>query len=90
VSHWLLAISTRCTGVYKNYPGSTANLNIQRDSDFLLAGFLMGFFYRFVAASMSMDFVNPEAGKLTPYTASVIFATWLAAFQFSLEYIVYV
>lgn len=39
------------------------------------AGVIMAFFYRFVAASMDLnDFVNPEAGKLTPYTAVFIFA----------------
>jgi glucose uptake protein len=48
----------------------------------LLAGLLMGFFYRFVAASMVIDFTNPEAGKLTPYTASVIFATGLLISNF--------
>lgn len=40
----------------------------------VLAGVLMGFFYRFVAAGMSLDFANPEAGKMTPYTAVVIFS----------------
>src|SRR5450759_6605 len=40
----------------------------------VLAGLLMGFFYRFVAAGMSLDFANPEAGKMTPYTAVVIFS----------------
>jgi len=45
-------------------------------------GLLMGFFYRFVAASMSVDFVNPEAGKLTPYTASVIFSAGLLVSNF--------
>ena len=48
----------------------------------LLAGLLMGFFYRFVAASMVSDFVNPEAGRLTPYTASVIFAIGLLVSNF--------
>jgi glucose uptake protein len=48
----------------------------------LLAGFLMGFFYRFVAASMATDFVNPMAGKLTPYTASVVFAVGLLISNF--------
>lgn len=38
------------------------------------AGILMGFFYRFVAASMSTNFVAIEAGKLTPYTATFVFA----------------
>jgi len=41
------------------------------------AGILMGFFYRFVAASMSTNFANPEAGRLTPYTALVIFSMGL-------------
>jgi glucose uptake protein len=41
----------------------------------ILAGLLMSFFYRFVAASMDLDnFQSPAAGKMTPYTAMVIFA----------------
>ncbi len=48
----------------------------------LLAGVLMGFFYRFVAASMATDFASPETGRLTPYTASVIFALGLLASNF--------
>lgn len=48
----------------------------------LIAGFLMGFFYRFVAASMAPDFANPEAGLLTPYTASVVFALGLLVSNF--------
>jgi glucose uptake protein len=48
----------------------------------LLAGFLMGFFYRFVAASMATDFMNPMEGKLTPYTASVVFAVGLLVSNF--------
>ena len=43
----------------------------------ITAGIFMGFFYRFVAASMSTDFIDPEAGKLTPYTAVVIFSLGL-------------
>jgi glucose uptake protein len=42
----------------------------------------MGFFYRFVAASMATDFVNPMEGKLTPYTASVVFAMGLLISNF--------
>jgi glucose uptake protein len=48
----------------------------------ILGGILMGFFYRFVAASMVTDFAVPEAGKLTPYTASVIFAVGLLISNF--------
>jgi len=40
----------------------------------LAAGILMGFFYRFVAASMTADYTNPAAGLFTPYTAVFIFS----------------
>jgi glucose uptake protein len=41
----------------------------------LLAGVLMSFFYRFIAASMDLEnFANPIAGKMTPYTAVFIFS----------------
>ena len=41
----------------------------------ILAGVLMSFFYRFVAASMDLDnFREPAPGMMTPYTAVVIFA----------------
>lgn len=41
----------------------------------VLAGLLMSFFYRFVAASMDLsNFENPAQGMMTPYTATVIFA----------------
>jgi glucose uptake protein len=44
------------------------------------AGILIAFFYRFAAASLVGNFANPEAGKLTPYTALVFFAlgAWLS------------
>ncbi|MFC1692396.1 multidrug DMT transporter permease [Candidatus Latescibacterota bacterium] len=45
-------------------------------------GILMGFFYRFVAASISTDFINPEPGKLTPYSAVVIFSLGLLLSNF--------
>jgi glucose uptake protein len=41
----------------------------------LIAGLLMSFFYRFVAASMDIEnFEHPQAGKMTPYTAVFIFS----------------
>lgn len=41
----------------------------------LVAGILMSFFYRFIAASMDLDnFVNPAVGKMTPYTAVFVFS----------------
>lgn len=40
----------------------------------VIAGTLMAFFYRFVAAAMDLDnFAAPAVGKATPYTAIVIF-----------------
>lgn len=40
----------------------------------LIGGFLMSFFFYFVARAMASDFVTPAAGLLTPYTALVLFA----------------
>jgi glucose uptake protein len=41
----------------------------------IVAGILMAFFYRFVAASMDLDnFESPAAGMLTPYSAFFIFS----------------
>jgi glucose uptake protein len=41
----------------------------------IFSGILMGFFYRFVAASMASDVVNPESGRITSYTAMFIFTS---------------
>ncbi len=40
----------------------------------LTAGFLIAFFYRFVASAVTTDFAHPEAGKLTTYSAVVFFS----------------
>jgi glucose uptake protein len=48
----------------------------------IIAGVLMGFFYKYVAASMAADFDVPEAGKLTPYTALVFFAIGIVVSNF--------
>jgi glucose uptake protein len=45
----------------------------------VLCGVLMGFFYRFVARSMSPDFAALEAGKLGPYSAVFFFSLGLVA-----------
>ena len=46
------------------------------------AGILMGYFYKYVAASMFSDFNVPETGKLSPYTAVVIFAVGILISNF--------
>lgn len=48
----------------------------------VVAGVLMGFFYRYVAAAMATDFANPEPGRLTPYTALVCFAVGILLSNF--------
>lgn len=51
------------------------------------AGVLMSLFYRFVASSMASDFVSPEAGKLTPYSAVFFFAIGVVISNFLFNYI---
>lgn len=43
----------------------------------VISGVIMAFFYRFVAEGMTLDFSNPEPGKLTPYSAVLIFSIGL-------------
>ena len=40
----------------------------------VVGGVLMALFYRFVASSMAEDFLHPQAGFLTPYTATAFFS----------------
>lgn len=40
----------------------------------VIAGILMGFYFRFVADSVATDFANPQAGLMTPYSAVLIFS----------------
>ena len=67
---------------YRKHSGGGASGTSKGIVISILGGILMGFFYRFVAASMVTDFAMPEAGKLTPYTASVIFALGLLLSNF--------
>ncbi len=48
----------------------------------VVCGVLMAFFYRFIAASMDMNFVAPAAGKMTPYSAFFVFACGIFASTF--------
>jgi len=59
---------------YKRMPGE-GNKNVNKGIIIsIISGILMGLFYPIVISSMVTDFNVPEAGKLTPYTALVIFA----------------
>ena len=48
----------------------------------IAGGVLMGFFFRFVAASVSTDFVHPVDGLFTPYSAVFIFSLGIFASNF--------
>ena len=48
----------------------------------LFAGALMGFFYKYVAASMASNFAEPEMGKLSPYSALFMFSVGLLGSNF--------
>jgi len=48
----------------------------------VVSGCLMGLFYKYVAASMVTRFTVPETGKLTPYTALVVFAIGVVVSSF--------
>ena len=62
---------------YKRLPAEGPKTSAKGIVISILAGVLMGFFYRFVAKSMSPDFVNLEPGKLGPYTAVTVFSAGL-------------
>ena len=59
---------------YKKHSASMQKVSRKGIILSVAAGVLMSLFYRFVASSMVTDFVTPEPGKLTPYTAVFFFA----------------
>jgi glucose uptake protein len=59
---------------YKRLPTQSGSTSTKGIVISVIAGIAMGFFYRFVAASMSENFMDPVPGKLTPYTAVFIFS----------------
>ena len=70
---------------YRKIPGSAAGVNTRGLVLSVACGILMGFFYRFVAASMYPDFTRPEPGKLGPYAAVFIFAVGIFLSNFILN-----
>lgn len=48
----------------------------------IVSGCMMGLFYKYVAASMFPDFNVPEAGKVSPYTAVVLFSAGILLSNF--------
>jgi len=76
-----VAIGLNATAYRKMLAASTS-LSAKGLAISVIAGLLMGFFYRFVAKAMFTDFSLPEPGKLSPYTAMVLFAVGIAASNF--------
>jgi len=74
----LVVVAIICNGLASRCVSKTTGSARQNRKGIIvavLAGVLMAFFYRFVAASMDLnDFENPAPGKLTPYTALFIFS----------------
>ena len=67
---------------YKRLSGYTGKQTLKGLLIAIVAGLLMGFFYRFVAASMSENFLNLDPGKLSPYSAVFIFSFGLLISNF--------
>lgn len=59
---------------YRRLPSGSGGASSKGILISIIAGIAMGFFYRFVAVSITGDFAEPEIGKLTPYTAVFIFS----------------
>lgn len=73
----LIVVAIICNGIASGRVSSGAKSASNRKGLILavLAGVLMSFFYRFVAAAMDIDnFENPTAGMLTPYSAIFVFS----------------
>ena len=71
----LVVVAIICDAlIYKRLPNQKNTSVIKGLLLSIAGGLLMGFFFRFVAASVSTDFVSPEAGLFTPYSAVFIFS----------------
>ena len=74
----LVVIAVICNGVAAGRTSKSGEQNKDSKKGIILAvvaGILMSTFYRFVVKGMDIDnFVSPEVGKLTPYSAIFIFS----------------
>jgi len=70
---------------YRNLTRGTGNVSGKGLLLSVVSGCLMGLFYKYVADAMFLDFQVPEPGKLSPYTAVVVFAVgvFLSNFLFN-------
>lgn len=85
----LVAVAIIINGIAASKKGgkSGENKNVKKGVILaVIAGVLMSFFYRFVAAAMDLEnFESPTAGMITPYTAFVLFSVgiFLSNFLFN-------
>ncbi|MBI3139119.1 MAG: multidrug DMT transporter permease [Sphingobacteriales bacterium] len=77
-----LAILLNARAYQKLQSGSSSGVSKKGLILSVVSGCLMGLFYKYVAGSMVTDFTIPEAGKLTPYTALVVFALGIVVSSF--------
>ncbi len=59
---------------YRKLPTQSGSTSTKGIVISVVAGILMGFFFRFVAAAVATDFANPEVGMFTPYSAVFVFS----------------
>ncbi len=67
---------------YRKTSGNKGSVSTKGLALSVVAGLLMGFFYKYVANSMFPDFSSPVEGKLSPYTAVVVFSAGILASNF--------
>jgi glucose uptake protein len=77
-----LAIILNAIAYQKLQTNATAGVSKKGLILSVVSGCLMGLFYKYVAGSMVTNFNVPEAGKLTPYSALVIFAIGIVISSF--------
>lgn len=73
---------------YRKIPGNAGGVSAKGLMLSVAAGVLMGFFYRFVAASMYPNFTHPEFGKMGPYAAVFVFAVGIFLSNFIINTVV--
>ena len=78
-----IAFKIKDAAVSKQSTGTTKGIVLS-----IICGVLMAFFYRFVASTMSMNFAQPEAGMMTPYSAFTVFTLGILASTFVFNTIV--
>lgn len=71
----LVALAIICTAIaYKKTNNQKSESTTKGIVIAIISGILMGFFYRFVADSIASNMYHPQAGLMTAYSSSFIFA----------------